>query len=193
MGKASRHYVNNKQLHAEMLAYHEKLAEAEKNGTDKPIPSKYIGECIMFIARRYATKFRFVNYPFRDEMELDGIENCVLYGIDNFNPHKYNNPFAYFTQIIDHAFIRRIKKEKKYLYTKIRQIQNHDLSEQLVNNNYNPSVKENTDNMNAYVRDFEDSLRKEKEKKQKSKGLEKFYDDEDKPVTKKRGRAKKGS
>ena len=45
-------------------------------------------------------------------MICDGIENCVQY-IHNFDPEKSRNPFAYFTQIIHYAFLRRIQKEKK--------------------------------------------------------------------------------
>jgi DNA-directed RNA polymerase specialized sigma24 family protein len=45
-------------------------------------------------------------------MISDGIENCLQY-IDKFDPEKSKNPFAYFTQIIYYAFIRRITKEKK--------------------------------------------------------------------------------
>ncbi len=45
-------------------------------------------------------------------MISDGIENCLQY-IDRFNPEKSSNPFAYFTQIIYYAFVRRIQKEKK--------------------------------------------------------------------------------
>jgi len=51
---------------------------------------------------------------FRDDMISDGIENCVQY-IHNFDPEKSRNPFAYFTQIIHYAFLRRIQKEKKQL------------------------------------------------------------------------------
>ena len=54
---------------------------------------------------------------FRDDMISDGIENCVQY-IHNFDPAKSKNPFAYFTQIIHYAFLRRIQKEKKQLYIK---------------------------------------------------------------------------
>ena len=51
---------------------------------------------------------------FREDMISDGIENCVQY-IHNFDPEKSRNPFAYFTQIIHYAFLRRIQKEKKQL------------------------------------------------------------------------------
>ena len=51
---------------------------------------------------------------FRDDMISAGIEHCVQY-IHNFDPEKSRNPFAYFTQIIHYAFLRRIQKEKKQL------------------------------------------------------------------------------
>ena len=54
---------------------------------------------------------------FREDMICDGIENCLQY-IDNFNPEKSSNPFAYFTQIIYYAFLRRIQKEKKQMEIK---------------------------------------------------------------------------
>ena len=50
-------------------------------------------------------------------MISDGIENCLQY-LSNFNPKKSKNPFAYFTQIIHYAFLRRIGKEKKQLEIK---------------------------------------------------------------------------
>jgi DNA-directed RNA polymerase specialized sigma24 family protein len=56
-------------------------------------------------------------------MISDGIENCLQY-MDNFDPEKSKNPFAYFTQIIYYAFIRRIQKEKKQQHVKQKMIQN---------------------------------------------------------------------
>jgi len=44
--------------------------------------------------------------------------------MSNFNPEKSNNPFAYFTQIIYYAFIRRIQKEKKQMQVKSKLIAN---------------------------------------------------------------------
>ena len=65
----------------------------------------------------------FINYTYRDDMISDGIENCLQY-MNNFNPKKSNNPFAYFTQIIYYAFIRRIQKEKKQQDVKAKVIAN---------------------------------------------------------------------
>ena len=79
--------------------------------------SDYIGDCFMKIATHLSYKPNFVNYMFREDMISDGIENCVQY-IENFNPEKSKNPFAYFTQIIYYAFLRRIQKEKRQLEIK---------------------------------------------------------------------------
>ena len=55
-------------------------------------------------------------------MISDGIENCLQY-VHNFNPDKSQNHFAYFTQIIYYAFIRRIQKRKKHLYVKYKEME----------------------------------------------------------------------
>jgi DNA-directed RNA polymerase specialized sigma24 family protein len=65
---------------------------------------------------------------FKDDMICDGIENCVQY-IHNFDPEKSQNPFAYFTQIIHYAFLRRIQKEKKQLEIKNKILERSGYSE----------------------------------------------------------------
>jgi hypothetical protein len=116
------HYVNNADFLKALIEYRELKAKAEAEGKDKPIVSNYIGECILKIATHLSYKPNFINYSYRDDMILDGVENCIQY-IDNFNPDKSNNPFAYFTQIIYYAFLRRIAKEKKQSYIKGKLIQ----------------------------------------------------------------------
>ena len=61
-------------------------------------------------------------------MISDGIENCLQY-LDNFNPAKSTNPFAYFTQIIYYAFVRRIQKEKKQTIIKQKLIHENNLDD----------------------------------------------------------------
>jgi DNA-directed RNA polymerase specialized sigma24 family protein len=83
-------------------------------------------------------------------MISDGIENCVQY-IHNFNPEKSQNPFAYFTQIIHYAFLRRIQREKRQLEIKNKILERTGFDEVFVDDNqidggnysdYN-SIKEN--------------------------------------------------
>ena len=112
--KKSEHYVNNKQLLEALIVYRGKVATAKENDLPKPRITNYLGECFLKIATHLSYKPNFVNYMFREDMISDGIENCVQY-IHNFDPEKSRNPFAYFTQIIHYAFLRRIQKEKKQL------------------------------------------------------------------------------
>ena len=93
------------------------MSLAKERGDPKPRITNYLGECFLKIATHLSFKPNFVNYIFKDDMISDGIENCVQY-IHNFNPEKSQNPFAYFTQIIHYAFLRRIQKEKRQLEIK---------------------------------------------------------------------------
>ena len=115
--KRSEHYVNNKEFLAALIKLREESEIAEIRGNEKPRIPRYIGECFLKIATHLSFKPNFVNYMFKEDMISDGIENCVQY-IHNFNPEKSQNPFAYFTQIIHYAFLRRIQKEKKQLEIK---------------------------------------------------------------------------
>ena len=116
------HYVDNKEFLAAMIDFKAACIEAEENGKPRPQIPNYIGECILKIANHLAYKPNFINYSYRDDMVLDGIENCIQY-IHNFDATKSSNPFAYFTQIIYYAFLRRITKEKKQAYIKGKLIQ----------------------------------------------------------------------
>ena len=115
--KKSEHYVNNKEFLAAMVEYKKSVNKAKRTKISKPLVPDYIGECFLKIANHLSYRPNFINYTFRDDMISDGIENCLQY-LDNFNPEKSNNPFAYFTQIIYYAFVRRIQKEKKQVTIK---------------------------------------------------------------------------
>ena len=120
--KKSEHYVNNKELLEALIVYRAKVAHAKENDLQKPRITNNLGECFLKIATHLSYKPNFVNYMFREDMISDGIENCVQY-IHNFDPEKSRNPFAYFTQIIHYAFLRRIQKEKKQLEIKTKIIE----------------------------------------------------------------------
>jgi len=111
------HYVNNKEFLQAMIEYRKMVNKAKRKKLPKPPVTDYIGSCFLKIANHLSYRPNFINYTFKDDMISDGIENCLQY-LDNFNPTKSNNPFAYFTQIIYYAFIRRIQKEKKQVTIK---------------------------------------------------------------------------
>ena len=123
--KLKPHYVDNKKFLVAMIEYREKVQKAEDKKRTKPVVTNYIGECFLKIANHLSYRPNFINYTYRDDMISDGIENCLQY-MRNFNPEKSNNPFAYFTQIIYYAFIRRIQKEKKQQDVKAKLIANSD-------------------------------------------------------------------
>jgi len=129
--KKSEHYVNNKELLGALIDYRAEVAVAKAKDLPKPRISNYLGECFLKIATHLSYKPNFVNYMFRDDMISDGIENCVQY-IHNFDPAKSKNPFAYFTQIIHYAFLRRIQKEKKQLEIKTKIIEKTGYDEVMV-------------------------------------------------------------
>ena len=171
------HYVDNKSFYAAMIEHKNKRKEAEEQGLVAPKISNYIGLCIFQIANKLSTKGNFINYTYRDEMVSDGIENCILY-LNNFDPDKSNNPFAYFTRIIYNAFIFRIQKEKKQTYVKYKTFENSILSatheeafdlENAISNDINLN-----DNMVSFVKDYEKKINDKKIVKKL--GLEAFID-----------------
>ena len=159
------HYVDNEKFLKEMIIYKRGFDEAKEKDELPPMISEYLGECFMKIAQRLSFRPNFINYAFKDDMISDGIENCIQY-IKNFNPEKSSNPFAYFTQIIYYAFIRRIQKEKKQLYIKYKTMEstpslseNVELSANDSDKGYNQETL-NTDqkaNMYNFIKNFEDA------------------------------------
>lgn len=174
MKKPRNNYVNNKQLQEEMRKYRIELEESINNNTQIPQASKYIGECIYNIANRYAKKPNFFGYTnlWKEEMISDGIENCIKYGLKNYNPEKYNNPLAYFTKIIHQSFIKRIDSEKKEQIKKFKSKINQDLQLQLENQNYIPIDDEVSDQL---IKNYEEKINNKK-LKNALKGIDKFIE-----------------
>ena len=148
-----------------MIIYKRGFDEAKEKGELPPMISEYLGECFMKIAQRLSFRPNFINYAFKDDMISDGIENCIQY-IKNFNPEKSSNPFAYFTQIIYYAFIRRIQKEKKQLYIKYKTMEstpslseNVELSSNDSDKGYNQETltADQKANMYNFIKNFEDA------------------------------------
>jgi hypothetical protein len=122
----SSHYVDNKKFLQALIEYRQSIDDAAARGEEPPVVSKYIGECFIKIATHLSYKSNFINYTFKDDMISDGIENCLT-AVAKFDPAKSSNPFAYYTQVIYFAFIRRIQKEKKQQATKYKLMENMDI------------------------------------------------------------------
>lgn len=156
----ARNYVNNKSLLEALIQYRNDCKDAEESGDPTPKIPEYIGECIFLIATRLATKPNFSGYSYKDDMISDGIENCIQY-IHNFDPDKSSNPFAYFTQIIWYAFLRRIQKEKKQMYIRFKSSQ-HMMTEAAImdSNDVQVQLSDPPEYINEFIEEFENKLKK---------------------------------
>jgi hypothetical protein len=178
MAANPKHYVNNADFLQAIIEYRLKVKEAKETDEEKPRLSNYIGACFLKIAEHLSRKPNFISYSFREEMISDGIENCIQY-VDNFDPDKSKNPFAYFTQIIYFAFLRRIMKEKKQLYVKYKATEQFGIMEDEYDEDTGTSRPFILyDNISEFIQNFEESKKKKKDKSA-NKGIEKFIEPED--------------
>ena len=134
VAKKKQHYVDNQKFLAAIVEYKRRVDVAKEKGLEKPRVNDYIGGCFLKIANHLSFRPNFINYMYKDDMICDGIENCIQY-INNFNPEKSQNPFAYFTQIIHYAFLRRIQREKKQMEIKNKILERSGFDEVFVDNN----------------------------------------------------------
>lgn len=98
------HYVNAKEFEDALTQYY----------ADDKI-TNYLGESIQKIAHGLSYAPNFINYSYKEDMVGDAIlkmYQAVLH--KKFKLNKGFSPFGYFTTIAYHAFICRIKKEKKH-------------------------------------------------------------------------------
>ena len=175
--KKSQHYVDNKQFLAAMVEWREKCLENAAVDEENPPLTNYIGECFLKIATHLSYRPNFINYSYRDEMISDGIQNCLQYAY-NFNPEKSQNPFAYFTQIIYYAFLRRIMAEKKQVHIKNQSIQKQHYEAYTTMPGDTTVYNMDETLMNNMLPD-EDVYKPKKKEIVKVKGLEVFMEKED--------------
>jgi hypothetical protein len=98
------HYVNSKQFEDEIRTFY---------GTE--LITNYLAEAIRRIAYGLSFLPNFINYSYKDEMIGDAVVKMYqALKYKKFHLDKGFSPFSYFTTIAFHAFISRIKKEKKH-------------------------------------------------------------------------------
>lgn len=106
-GKKKEFYVNPKDFYNEIKTYYE---------TDDLIDS--LAESVNKIATGLSYATNFINYTYKDDMVGDAVVKMfTALKHKKFNIESHSNPFSYFTTIAYHAFINRIKKEKRYKQT----------------------------------------------------------------------------
>jgi hypothetical protein len=137
--KDKPHYVNNRDFSNAVVEYVKTVREAQECEDEIPKVPDYVALSFLKIAEGLSHKSNFIRYTYREEMVMDGVENC-LKAILNYNLEAATrtgkpNAFAYFTQICWYAFLRRIAKEKKQQDIKLKYISQSDAETFLENPN----------------------------------------------------------
>ena len=172
--RAKPHYVNNKQFTQAVVDYANEAKAAREAGEPDPMVPNYIAECLLKMNEGLSHKSNFVRYTYREEMVMDGVENCLkaLANFDASAATRGGNPnaFGYFTQISWFAFLRRIAKEKKQNDVRLKFIAESGMDEFMIDPDEDPEVAK-------AVQSFVDNLRRRiddvKEKDQKVKDFKK--------------------
>jgi len=71
------HYVNNKEFSQAVVDYVKSVKAAQLNNVEVPRITEYIGRCFLRIAEGLSHKPNFIRYTYREEMVMDGVENCI--------------------------------------------------------------------------------------------------------------------
>ena len=172
MTDKKKHYVDNEKFFTEMKKWKQRVHDAREVEENDPPTTEYMGECFLKICEHLVMRPNFINYTFRDDLISDGIENCLLYA-HNFNPEKSKNPFSYFTQIIHHAYVRRIVKERKLMHIKYLLVEREGIVEQIKDSG--EGNKKITKEWVDYLRTHEKYAVNPTKKKKKKADLELYF------------------
>ncbi len=184
MAKRSKnvHYVNNQEFSQAVVSYVGTVREAKDAGKPVPVVTDYVATCFLRIAENLSHKSNFIRYTYREEMVMDAVENC-LKAIENYDINASTrtgkpNAFAYFTQIIWYAFLRRISKEKKQQDIKEKylsqsgieaflQAEGGEVSTAVVTN-FVDTLKDRIDKVKNYDADLKAFAQKQKTRKKRA-------------------------
>lgn len=101
-----KYYVNGNEFRQAITDYYETGSE--------DIPDQ-LAVYIKKIADGLSYAPNFINYSYKEDMVGDAIVKMLsALRSKKFDINSESNPFSYFTTIAFHAFINRIKKEKKH-------------------------------------------------------------------------------
>ena len=180
------HYVNNRDFSYAVVDYVTEYKKAKEDGTKNPVVPDYIAICFMKICEGLSHKPNFVRYTYRDEMVMDGVENCLKaiynYNIDTATRTGKPNAFSYFTQIAYFAFIRRIVKEKKQTDIKFKFMEQANIEDFVSSIDVNSPIDQSfLDTLREKISKIKESDKaikdfKKDEKEKKKKGLELFFE-----------------
>lgn len=100
-------YINNGDLMIQIA-----ISRSQEKMTDE------LAKMLFMLVQRYAKHPDYTNIH-SYKMDMEAFANLTICKVwKGFNPEKGNNPFAYFTQVIRHAFYQYLNHEKKQRETK---------------------------------------------------------------------------
>lgn len=180
--RQNAHYVNNADFSLAVVDYVKKAGEAKSKKEEVPKVTDYIATCFLKIAEGLSHKANFIRYTYREEMVMDAVENC-LKAVENYDINASTrtgkpNAFAYFTQIIWYAFLRRITKEKKQQDIKEKYLsqsgieaflaaEQGDMSTQVVTH-FVDTLKDRIDKVKTHDADLKAFAQKQKTRKKRA-------------------------
>ena len=123
MTQVKVNYINKEELYADLCEWKARKDIAAEAGKKLPSLPNSVGEAIIKIADRMASRPNFRNYTYIEDMRGDGIMDMVK-AANSFDPNRVNksgekNPFGFFSLVCWQAFLSRIKHEKKIQQAKI--------------------------------------------------------------------------
>ena len=121
------HYVNNIEFTLALDEYSQACKKAIAEGKDRPQMSRYLGECVYKMSNRLSLTPRFKGYMYRDEMVQNAILGAMKY-MYRFDGERFDNGFAYVTQMLFSHMIQTIKNEKKKYELNLRLIQEAEVT-----------------------------------------------------------------
>jgi hypothetical protein len=109
-----------------------------------------LAKMMMKLVERYAMRGNWRGYSYRDEMESAALLQLSEVGL-KFNEARSDNPFAYYTQILQNSFTRVLNLEKR---------NQHIRDDILQDSGYMPSFNRQMDDEVAQQRAREDDIEK---------------------------------
>jgi hypothetical protein len=154
----SRDYVNGPTLQKNLVEWY--------NSGEEKIPD-IIVLAIFQIVERLGTKGCFNGYSYLDDMKGDALEKCIAaLNKKQYKAFEYDNPFAYFSQIANNAFVNMINIESRQSYLKQKSLVNHNHNEMMMTGQAVSQANEDFVD-NDIISKFESKIKRKKEKKKK--------------------------
>lgn len=119
-GPSSRDFIDNKELLKEIIESKRRLERRPSLGSSALTPR--LAQMLVMMVDRYATNSSWAGYSYIDEFKGDAILN-LYQKWHKFDEKNYDNPFAFYTQIMYHCFLGGLGREKKQQRIKDRMLE----------------------------------------------------------------------